>query len=76
LYRDGNGTGVTLTSKQLSFVDRSMLHELTGILKGYALPSRLVSVCWRGSMFDELTGTLKQDTSRQAANTECFSRKL
>ena len=53
-----------------------MLHELTGILKGYALPSRLVSVCWRGSMFDELTGTLKQDTSRQAANTECFSRKL
>ena len=35
LYRDGtgNGTGVTLTSRQLSFVDRSMFDDLTGILK-------------------------------------------
>jgi hypothetical protein len=37
LYRDGtgNGTGVALTSRQISFVDCSMFDDLTGILKLY-----------------------------------------
>jgi hypothetical protein len=44
LYRDGtgNGTGVALTSRQLSFVDRSMFDELTGILKAVCFVKRVV----------------------------------